>query len=685
MKLMRACTHFNTYLLLILLLAVFAEDTTGSSGAAGETSSTPATTEPAATAETVTSAPEPTPDATAAPDTSSSEATPADTAQPPVSSDSTTSETTPTNTDPLTSANPEESQASSTGTNTINNPVPAPQEFQNPPPPGDATFNQVPQNCKRITDDNGIERVTCDTQCPNPPPESDLQKCRDNRGIPQFFADSRGCNIFECKYQESGNFGANSQCPSEEERSRVSEQCKTSGMRSIMRNDFNGCLIVDCVQEGEKNEMKCPPSEEDKRIADNCKQNGGRVVPGFDPRGCRISLCEYEGNIPGAMQNGPDSDRYVRNNECREIPKEAFEKCSIEGGELIVKKDNSGCPTFTECIMRGNERNLQYEEVSEVPDASILLSMAFKLENLKIEFDKLSKKTDAIAAYYDSTGKTADAERFRKASSMFIGAETRVDEIKSKMKTRVDSMTTNDISEIKHDIKYIREVVMKDILYVMLGGDESGEKIIDSQGSPGMENGKRGAIKPSKNSEGVVDCGTDGFCFNEQLRICEKAIFYPPSEAGGKTVMHITGLDNAKCILDAEVLDEMTGAPLAEMTCKFPDYVMGMKGPEELIPYCEGSMAEGFKKSSRAQNMGMMNNKNIPMPPKTVNDNYQEERPFGERPDGVAPDENIEYGAPVQPNQPMQPKEPIIIRQTGQEFPEEIAPIGYLLKQFAII
>lgn len=672
MKVMRACIQFNISLLLILLLSsvVLAEDATSS----GSTSSAaPATTDPAASApaETVTSTPTTASDTTTtAPDTASSATTATETTQPSSETTATTSASTP--------VNPTEPQVSQPSTSPTDNPV--------PPPPTDAIFNQVPPNCKKITDDNGIERVACDTQCPNPPPESDMQKCRDSRGIPQFFADSQGCNVFECKYQESGNFGANKQCPSEEERSRVSEQCKQSGMRSVMRNDFNGCLMVDCVQEGGRGEMQCPPNEEDKRIAGNCKQNGGRVVPGFDPRGCKISLCEYSGNMPGAM-NGPDSDRYIRGNECREIPKEAFEKCAMDGGELVVKRDKSGCPTFTECIMRGNERNLQYEEVSEVPDASVLLSMAFKLENLKIEFDKLSKKTDDIASYYDSTGKTADAERFRKASSMFVGAETRIDEIKSKMKSRVDSMTTNDISEIKHDIKYIREVVMKDILYVMLGGDESGERTA-STGASSMEQGRKSAVKPSKNSEGVIDCGTDGFCFNEQLRVCEKAIFYPPSEMGGKTVMRIEGLDDAKCILEAEVLDERTGASIAGMTCKFPDYVMGMKGPEELIPYCEGSMAEGFKKFGGAPKPGIVNNRNIQMPPKIENDNHMEEMPFGERPEGVAPIGNAEYNPPtqpVQPNQPMQPKEPIIIRQTGEEFPEEIAPIGYLLKQFAII
>ncbi len=551
--------------------------------------------------------------------------------------------------------------------------APSPLPPKDVPPP-----EQLPQNCKKIIDESGIERFVCDTPCPNPPPESEMQKCRDNQGIPQTFTDSRGCKIFECKYQGSGIFGGGRQCPSEDERRLISEKCKSNGMRSVMRNDFNGCLIVDCVNEGRKDEMRCPPNEADARIAENCKQNGGRVVPGFDPNGCRISLCEGQENNFGEMQNGPDSDRYIRSGECKEIPKEAFEKCGQNGGNLVVKRDGRGCPTFSECIMRGNERNIQYEEVSEVPDPAVLVSMAFKLENLKIEFDKLSKKTDDIAAYYDSTGKKEDAERFRKASSMFAGAEQRVDEIKSKMKSHVNRMTKEDISEIKHDIKYIREVVMKDILYVMLGGDEVPASS-DSEGS------SKKTAKYSKNSNGDVDCGTDGYCFNEQLRVCEKAIFYPPSDMGGKTVVRIVGLEGKECVLEAEVSDERTGSAIADMACKFPDYVMGMKGPEELMPYCKGSMADYFKRFGGGARPGVANSRNIERPPRT-NDDYPERR-FVE-PDNAEPFRDEEYRRPVPQEgfgRPVEYVEPEYIEQPDREFPQEIAPIGHLLKQFAII
>lgn len=495
----------------------------------------------------------------------------------------------------------------------VQNPAPRPQ----PMPPKNDFREQIPENCKRVMMDNGIEQVMCGSKCPLPPPENEIQKCRDNKGVPQFVSDSRGCNVFECRYQPAGGgFGGNPQCPSEQQRSDVSEKCKSQGMRSIMRKDFSGCLVVDCVRENGNEEMRCLASEEDARIADNCKKNGGKVVAGFDPRGCRISLCEYNGNIPGAMQNSPESERYVRSGECKEIPKEAFEKCSADGGKLVVKRDERGCPTFADCIMRGDERSVEYEEVSEVPDSSALLSMAFKLETLKIEFDRLAKKTEDIANYYTSAGKSEDAQRFKKVSSMFEGAETRIDEIKAKMRDRMDAPTKEDMSEIKHDIKYIREVVMKDILYVMLNGEEagyergagnagSGETAVNSTdaGRSGMPFASSSA-GISKNADGEINCKTDGFCFNEQMRVCEKALFYPPAEMRGKVEMHIIGLEDKNCVLKAKVTDEKTGAALADMTCKFPDYVMGLKGPEELMPYCKGSMADMFDKYGRGGSGG---------------------------------------------------------------------------------
>lgn len=458
------------------------------------------------------------------------------------------------------------------------------------------SMEQLPQNCKRVMMEGGIERVICESQpapCPVTYTDYDIQKCKAHNGNPNFFPDARGCKVFECRFQqqEQQAFMQPAQCPSEEERQRVSEKCKSSGMNAIVRKDFNGCLFVDCVRE-ERLEARaaCPPQEHIDRKAAECQKMGGKVFPEFDPNGCKIMRCEFGESRIFEVRGPEGQEPQPAEPACKPIPQEAFEKCGRDGGNLVVKKDERGCPTFAECIMRGNERQVKYEEVNEVPDSTTLVAMAFKLENLKIEFDKLAQRTEEIANYYAAAGKQADAERFSKVSSMFEGAENRVDEIKAKLRDKVNAPTIEDISGIKHDIAYIREVVMKDILYVMLGGEEGS--------MPSASGASAESVKLAKNSAGEIDCGKDDSCFNEQIRVCEKAVFYPGSGPKEKVEVHVAGLEDKKCVMKAAVADKSTGNIIAEMVCKLPDYVMGLKGPQDLPPYCEGSMVDYIRKAN---------------------------------------------------------------------------------------
>lgn len=418
----------------------------------------------------------------------------------------------------------------------------------------------MPQGCREVRDETGFVRIVCETkpmECPQYRDE-DVKKCESNNGKPNFFTDQRGCKIFECRFYQEGGFMQPVRCPSEEERQMVSEKCKSNNMNPVIRRDYNGCNYVECVSPPQE---QCPSSEEWERISRDCANKGGVTVTDYN-RGCNIPRCELRGQGIGEMGRG----------NCINMPKEAFDKCRNEGGEMIVKEEG-GCIRYAKCVMRGNERNIGYEEIDEVPQSSTLLSLAFKLEQLKIEFDKLAKQTDDIAGYYASSGDRENEERFRKVSSMFIGAKQKIDEIKTKMRERVSSLTKEDIADFKHDVKYIKEVAIQDILYVMLSTE---------------------GVSVPASSQQMEGCGDDGWCFNKALRTCEKTTFYPEGMSGPEII--IGGLEGKNCIIKASVA---TLAGKKDMICKYPNYVMGMEGPEDLLPYCEGEMAEAAKQYSR--------------------------------------------------------------------------------------
>ncbi len=430
----------------------------------------------------------------------------------------------------------------------------------------------IPKGCRQEVDKTGATHIVCEAikECPIIP-EEEIIKCKENNGVPKINIDSRGCKYYECRYQEASSHGFIEpvRCPTKDERAEISRKCEEMGMKPIMKKDFNGCLIVDCSKERrEITERKCPSDEEIIIMKNDCIEKGGKIVPGYDKSGCETPLC-----VP------PEGIK-----ECAPPPKEAFERCKEDGGELIIRQDERGCPTYVKCVKRGDEREIEYEEVEEVPSSSKLLSVALKLESLKMDFDKLARETNSIADYYGSVGESTEEERFRRVSSMFEGAKNKIDDIKNKMRERLDSLTIKDISEFKHDLKYINEIVIKDILYVMLSTELTTEIPITEKG-----------VEVKKTEEGFVNCGRDESCFNKKLRVCEKAIFYAPGmpEAKGPEVK-IVGLEDKKCVIKILLEDEPSEKSY-DMVCKYPNYVMGLEKPEQLIQYCEGSLVEFVK------------------------------------------------------------------------------------------
>jgi polyhydroxyalkanoate synthesis regulator phasin len=426
-----------------------------------------------------------------------------------------------------------------------------------------------PEGCWEERDESGFTHVVCErdeeTKCPGRKEiDENKRRCSEDGGRPVIRSDPRGCGFVDCEFEGDREFFKEfEKCPTEEEVDIILDKCRRMGMDEVFVKE-GGCHIPKCTQhEDRKGECPLITKEFKDRKLEECRMMGEDIVDDFDERGCRYIRC-----------GSPD--------ECRRLPKEAFWKCEDEGGELIVKDDDRGCVIFSKCVMKGDMNDVYIKRMEHVPEPDELLSIAFKLEELKITFDKLALKTEHIADYYASTG-SIEEERFRRVVDMFRSAKDKVDEIKNKLKDRLEDISIDDIMDIKHDIRYIKKVILKDILYYMLSTDRAVKEL---------------SVKSEK------DCGTDGRCFEEAFRLCKPIENFRPEGDRGP-VIQIVGLEDDKCVMKAR-LPEGEGPPPGfipgisppyEMTCKIPDYSMIRleHGPKAFLKYCEGPMAELVK------------------------------------------------------------------------------------------
>lgn len=419
-------------------------------------------------------------------------------------------------------------------------------------------FVEIPPNCHQEIDEFGHIRIVCerDPVCPHPP-EEEIDKCKRIGGEPVFRRDPSGCEVFACEFAKSGRNPFDTQiCPPPHEVDEAMRQCEMHGLKPVLAFEGN-CKVPRCI---EHEERKCPiiTETEFKEVERSCSEGDLDVIKIFRD-GCTVLSCGDKDSCP------------------REPPEDFIEKCSIEGGEIAVKHGPNGCIEFMECISRASHKEAYIEQPKEV-DTTNLLEIALKLEQLRVEFDKLAREAQNIADYYYSTG-SPESERFERIADMFEAAEDKVDEIKGFIRSRVERATIDDMIEIKHEIHYLKDVILKDILYIMLS---DGEDVRD--------------IKEGLQSE----CGMDGECFDRAFRVCKPITFEPEGREG--PFVTIRGLENGKCVMHAIMEEEpREGLPPGvslpiEMTCHVTKYALGLRGPEDIIHECEGSMADMFNK-----------------------------------------------------------------------------------------
>lgn len=374
----------------------------------------------------------------------------------------------------------------------------------------------------------------------------------------KFFTkkDERGCEFVDCKMSDEFNsdkkfiFKKFDKCPTDAEVKDYTVSCEKAGF-NVKFDLQGGCKIPFCLQTQEHACEKEINPKLQKDIEEKCKKEGLKVVEDFDPRGCKVQHC-----------GEPDY--------CKKIPATAYSECEKQGGELVVKNDDKGCATFSECVKHGDDKVYlePNEKITEVPEDTELLSLALKLEQLKVTFDKMAKQSKDIAAYYKSTG-SADAKKYERVADMFASTTDKIDEIKTTLRDKLKTLTTSDIEEIKLEVRKIRKVVLRDILFVMLSSKDEANDI---------------------GQDKAEACGTDSACFEKNLRICNKATFTPE----GSTIA-ITGLEDSKCLMDA-TFKSPQGISFT-MKCKLPNYALGFgqNAEKDMLPYCSGNMVDAIK------------------------------------------------------------------------------------------
>ncbi len=466
---------------------------------------------------------------------------------------------------------------------------------------------RLSSGCERKVDEFGTASYVCRElpQCP-PLPMDAINKCLDTGGSVTKKIDPAGCPFAYCDFsgrteeRTPALFGY-TQCPAEEEFARAEEKCKTLGLPYFVGFE-GGCKIPRC---GERPDV-CPSlraglsADQYEACVAKCRDTyGGSGSAGYDAcvRSCSsggISAGREEETIEEARRmceakgwrfykefsnNGCPVIRCQPDNYCiKDVPEVAVDKCREVGGEMVVKKDGeSGCINFVNCVHRGDVRNIQVEPPKEKPDTTVLLRIATVLENLKIALKEMKSKIDYVVAYYESAG-LPDAEKYKRVSTMLDTTIRHLDDIKTDLRDRLDTLTLDDLTKLKRDIAYIKEVILKDILYLMLSKSEDVTNIGDGK-----------------------DCGSDDSCFEEAFRVCRTATFRPSGEEG--LAVEISGLDGGHCLLKVRL--KVSLIDTKEMTCRIPDYALGISGPEDLLPHCTGDMADKMREFGGAAILGL--------------------------------------------------------------------------------
>ncbi|MFA5931021.1 MAG: Kazal-type serine protease inhibitor family protein [archaeon] len=231
--------------------------------------------------------------------------------------------------------------------------------------------------------------------------------------------------------------------------------------------DENGCKIKKCsdgrIESSCSTQVKpiceIQPYEEIKKMKDECYKENGQVVIKLDDEKCQKYECA----------KSSDKDFVSACITQEQIPIEKYSYCEQNGGKYLTKFNENNCLVWSDCV-GAKEDDLNKTKINKeiISDQGKLLELALKLESLKIDLAKTAEKTSAIADYYTSVGKDADANKFLRATELLNQAVIKIDEVKKIIRDNVSSFTEEEAIQVKEAIKNIREEILKEVLLAML-------------------------------------------------------------------------------------------------------------------------------------------------------------------------------------------------------------------------
>ena len=227
----------------------------------------------------------------------------------------------------------------------------------------------------------------------------------------------------------------------------VKEKCYSNGGTPTIKKENNGCEVYSCEQK-----------------SDFCGGIAGIPCPaGY--------MCELDGNYPDASGKCYPVQCPVMEEQNIKLQKQ---KClTVYNGKFEVKTDAKGC-VYTECGLKNTlktkpvPRPLPPEDKKD-RDLGKLFNVAFKLEEVRMQFDSLKRKTSSIADYHEQQGDASYAEKFKTVSNLLDNAINEVDTVKADLRDKIDKDQINEetFRIIKQSLSNVKNN-MKDVLKELL-------------------------------------------------------------------------------------------------------------------------------------------------------------------------------------------------------------------------
>ncbi len=445
----------------------------------------------------------------------------------------------------------------------------------------------IPPGCRAIPDAYGGYRYTCEAEKQNCAEDdagfkNDIViECLGDGGQPKGSSDPRGCPITVCEYgRHKGGFrgGPGGGFPGE--------------------GEGHGFGFFQSRGAG------CSSDEENDAIIKKCKKSGQEGIIDFEG-GCPAAKCVPKGSL-NYHRNERFDEKYDDLENFKEIPKEAYQACAAEGGE-IVKLEG-----FVDCVREADDDDvfIAPDEATDVPDVGELLEIATKLAELEVALDQVVVKMHGIANYWreragekaigvtglqlavdEKKAKTRDEKeqfkievrRYELVADLLKSAKEDVKDIKSQLREHVDKLSKDDVKEFLLEVRKIKDVRLKNVVKVMLSEDPSElglteEVVIDEK-------------KAKESEDAGYDAGKD---FAKRFNRCAETTFKPDPSIN----VHFEKIGD-ECVAEAKGKIPGNENDLS-MSCKVPGSVYPKvdleDGPEEILPYCTGSMVDEFKK-----------------------------------------------------------------------------------------